>query len=73
MFRRQALVNTFSKYAFEDNVQIFIATHEPRFLYVQGAKIINLEDKPAQVYDGGKFDIAPHMKSVKSLKDGLFQ
>ena len=72
IFRKQALVDTFSKYAFGDNVQIFVATHEERFLYVKGAKIINLEDKPAQVYDGGNFDITPYMKSVKSLKDGLF-
>jgi predicted ATPase len=72
IFRRQALVDTFAKYAFGNNVQIFVATHEPRFLYAEGAKIINLEDKPAQVYDGGKFDITPYMKSMKSLKEGLF-
>jgi len=72
IFRKQALVDLISKYAFEGNLQIFVATHEPRFLEVERAKIINLEDKPAQVYDGGKFDINPYLKSVKSLKDGLF-
>jgi predicted ATPase len=72
IFRRQALVDTFSNYAFENDIQLIIATHEPNFLGVKGAKIINLEDKPAQVYDGGIFDITPYMKPLSSLKEGLF-
>ncbi|MBN2095187.1 MAG: AAA family ATPase [Candidatus Aenigmarchaeota archaeon] len=72
MFRRQALVDAFSNCAFGGGVQIFVATHEPRFLNVEGAKIINLEDKPAQSYEGGKFDITRYMKPMESLSQGLF-
>jgi len=71
-FRRPAMVHYLSEYAFGNSIQLIIATHEMGFTNVEGAKIICLEDKPAQVYDGGKFDITPYLKSVKSLKEGLF-
>jgi predicted ATPase len=68
--RRQELVDLMSTYAFEKKRQIFVATHEPRFLDVGGSLVINMDDHPASVCRAEDFDIENYARGmlVEQLK-----
>ncbi len=58
---KKTMINRIKRLAFEGGVQIFVATHEERFLGIAGSRIINLDERPARSYEGAAFDIRTYL------------
>ncbi len=58
---KSRLVHIISDYAFTRKRQIFVATHEPEFLKIGNARVINLDEHPATSCLASKFDLIKYM------------
>ena len=58
---KRTMIDRITRLAFEGGVQIFVATHEERFLGIAGSRVINLDEIPAQSYEGAKFDVRKYL------------
>ena len=58
---KRRLIERITRLAFEKGVQVFVATHEERFLGIPGSRIISLDEKPARSYNASEFDVSKYM------------
>ena len=58
---KKVMIERIKRLAFERGVQIFVATHEERFLGIAGSRIINLDERPARSYEGATFDMRTYL------------
>ncbi|MFA6888921.1 MAG: ABC transporter ATP-binding protein [Candidatus Woesearchaeota archaeon] len=58
---KRRVIERITKLAFEKGVQVFVATHDERFLGISGSRIINLDERPARSYNASDFDVNKYM------------